>query len=109
MLVFQVVIVLDIPSTSCIPSLLASFKSAAYYRRFWSEDHTLLKKEDYTVRTVYHMCGDGVLENENYKAFMSGFSSDTNVCALFFICRRRGLTQPSFSTSSLQGTIVQIQ
>ena len=108
-LVLQVVIVLDIPSTLCIPSLLSSFKSSAYYRKFWSEDHSLLKKEDYTVRTVYHMCGDGVLENEDYKAFMNGFSSDTNVCELFFAFWRQGLTQRLFSTSSLQGTIVQTQ
>jgi ribonuclease Z len=75
------VIVLDIPSASCIPSLLSSFKSSAYYRRFWSEDHALLKTKDYSVRTVYHMCGDGVLEDEDYKAFMNGFSSDSHVCA----------------------------
>ena len=81
-------IVLDVPSASCIPSLLSSFKSSAYYRRFWSEDHALLKKGDYTVRTVYHMCGDGVLENEDYKAFMNGFSSDTHVCASFMFWKR---------------------
>ena len=55
------------------------------------------------------MCGDGVLENEDYKAFMNGFSSDTHVCAIFSTFWRQRLRQSSFSTSFLHETTVQTQ
>ncbi|KAF8159401.1 hypothetical protein B0H34DRAFT_703302 [Crassisporium funariophilum] len=72
-----VVIVLDTPSISHIPSLVSSFKGSGFYAKFWSEDTASLGHE-YIVRAVYHICGDGVLENEGYKTFMNGFSPDVH-------------------------------
>lgn len=33
----------------------------------------------YNVHVVYHLLGDGVLEDERYKAFMNGFADGAHV------------------------------
>lgn len=38
-----------------------------------------VESSDYVVRVIFHMCGDGVLEDERYKAFMRGFGPDVRV------------------------------
>ncbi|KDR80789.1 hypothetical protein GALMADRAFT_153220 [Galerina marginata CBS 339.88] len=70
-----VIVILDVPSVAHIPALVASFRDSEFYRKFWSEDPSYFNSPDpeYTLRLAYHMCGEGVLENESYKAFMNGF------------------------------------
>ena len=34
-------------------------------------------RKDYAVHVIYHLLGPNVLEDERYKAFMNGFSDDT--------------------------------
>lgn len=69
-------LILDIPTPLHIPSLLSSFQNP-FYARFHSQ-----KPEDvqeYSVGTVFHICGKNVLEDERYIAFMNGFVSTVNV------------------------------
>jgi ribonuclease Z len=71
-------LVIDCPSPSHIPSLVASF-SEGFYSKFHSA-----REEDtaqYSVRSVFHICGEGVLEDERYKEFMRGFRDDAHVCS----------------------------
>jgi ribonuclease Z len=35
------------------------------------------RQKDYAVHVIYHLLGPNVLEDERYKAFMNGFSDDT--------------------------------
>ncbi|KAG7445158.1 uncharacterized protein BT62DRAFT_951536 [Guyanagaster necrorhizus] len=70
----QVVIILDIPSVSHIPSLIASFTDSPFYAKFRS--HSTEDMADYKIRTVFHICGKGVLEDERYTAFMNAFDPD---------------------------------
>ncbi|KAK0202420.1 beta-lactamase-like protein [Desarmillaria ectypa] len=67
----QVVIILEVPSASHIPSLVASFADSPFYAKFRS--HRPEDMADYKIRTVFHICGEGVLEDERYTAFMNGF------------------------------------
>ncbi|KAJ7460807.1 hypothetical protein FB451DRAFT_1270389 [Mycena latifolia] len=66
-----VILILDVPSPSYIPSLLESFARSPFYSKIWS------KNSKYTVRAVYHLCGKGVLEDKRYVEFMNGFKADT--------------------------------
>ncbi|KAJ7272678.1 hypothetical protein B0H12DRAFT_1043818 [Mycena haematopus] len=66
-----VLIVLDVPSAAYIPSLISSFEQSPFYAKFRST-----RPEDlaaFVVRTVFHLCGDGVLEDARYIEFMNGF------------------------------------
>ncbi|RDB18569.1 Ribonuclease Z, mitochondrial [Hypsizygus marmoreus] len=65
------VVILDIPTTAHISALISSFGESPFYKRFRSEDPEDLK--EYAVRSVFHICGKGVLEDERYVAFMNGF------------------------------------
>ncbi|KAJ6581025.1 hypothetical protein B0H19DRAFT_1060707 [Mycena capillaripes] len=67
-----VVIILDVPSPSYIPSLLDSFNRSQFYSKIQSES------SEYTVRSIFHLCGEGVLEDERYVGFMNKFPADTN-------------------------------
>jgi len=39
--------------------------------------------EEHIVRIVHHLLGDGVLEDERYKTFMTGFGSQAHVSRTF--------------------------
>ncbi|KAM6497244.1 hypothetical protein JOM56_007717 [Amanita muscaria] len=68
-----VILILDIPSPMYIPSLLSSF-SDPFFAKFKSrcpED-----KKDHVMRAVFHILGDGVLEDERYVQFMNSFEDD---------------------------------
>ncbi|KAK0501702.1 hypothetical protein EDD18DRAFT_1431713 [Armillaria luteobubalina] len=67
----QVVIILEVPSVSHIPSLVASFTDSPFYAKFRS--HRAEDMDEYKIRTVFHICGKGVFEDERYTAFMNGF------------------------------------
>ena len=69
--------VLDIPTKAHIPSLLSAFDTSPFYAQFRST-----RPEDlaaYVVRSVFHICGDGVLEDDRYIAFMNGFAPSAHV------------------------------
>lgn len=67
-----VVVILDVPSPSYIPSLINSFTRSPLYSKIWS------RTPEYTVSSVFHLCGEGVLEDERYIEFMNGFPADTH-------------------------------
>ncbi|KAK7062530.1 hypothetical protein VNI00_000018 [Paramarasmius palmivorus] len=72
----SVVIILDIPTPAHIASAIRPFTESSFYKKFRTNDEEHLK--EYTVRTVYHILGDGVLEDPRYKEFMRGFWDDAN-------------------------------
>lgn len=72
-----VVIILDVPMIEMIPSVIHSFDSA--YKPFRSIDPSDMEK--HTVRVVYHLLGEGVLQDERYIDFMKGFPATTEVIA----------------------------
>ncbi|KAI0746847.1 beta-lactamase-like protein [Daedaleopsis nitida] len=72
----QAIIILDVPTRAHIPALMASFTESPFFSSYRSKDDATRKL--HPVHAVYHMCGDGVLEDEQYKAFMNGFSNDTH-------------------------------
>ena len=68
--------ILDVPSQAHIPDLTSSFDSP-FYSTFRSKDAEDLKK--YNVHIIYHLLGDGVLEDPRYLEFMNGFPDHTHV------------------------------
>lgn len=69
---------LDVPSPAHIPSLVESFAGHPFYSKFCSKRETADRSEP-MVHVVIHLCGKGVLEDEQYKAFMRVFPEDTHV------------------------------
>ncbi|KAF8639102.1 hypothetical protein AX17_001745 [Amanita inopinata Kibby_2008] len=65
-----VILILDVPSTAYIPSLLSSFDDP-FFAKFKSRspEHT----KEHVVRSVFHILGEGVLEDERYIQFMRSF------------------------------------
>ncbi|KAF8166657.1 hypothetical protein K438DRAFT_1984198 [Mycena galopus ATCC 62051] len=68
----SVVIILDVPSTSYIRPLLDTFARSSFYREFHSQN------PKYTIQSIFHICGKGVLEDRRYIEFMNKFSPYTN-------------------------------
>ncbi|PFH48651.1 hypothetical protein AMATHDRAFT_64951 [Amanita thiersii Skay4041] len=66
----KVILVLDVPSPSYIPSVISTFETP-FYAKFRSRSPEY--KEKHIVRTVYHILGEGVLEDERYIQFMRSF------------------------------------
>ena len=50
------------------------------------EDNTS-SSDDVELRAIYHLCGDGVLEDEAYKTFMNAFCPDVHVCLALLYSR----------------------
>ena len=75
----QAVLILDTPSREHIQSLASSFTDGSFFARFRSKQDKEVK--DFPVCVVFHLCGDGVLEDDRYKSFMSGFGLDVHVCS----------------------------
>lgn len=75
--IVKLIIILDIPTPSHIASLVDSFERSSFYRKLRSNHPDDLA--EVSVRSVFHICGEGVLEDERYGAFMRGFSSETEV------------------------------
>ncbi|KAI0264706.1 hypothetical protein BC834DRAFT_882205 [Gloeopeniophorella convolvens] len=70
----KIVMVLDVPSPSHIDSLTSAFDTPAYSSfRVKKVD----EQKDQVVHIIHHILGPGVLEDERYKLFMNGFSSET--------------------------------
>ncbi|EIW77124.1 hypothetical protein CONPUDRAFT_139171 [Coniophora puteana RWD-64-598 SS2] len=89
-----IVLLLDVPSIDYIPDLLESFTSGPFAKyRSVEGNH-----DDHVVRTVFHSCGDGVLENEEYKSFIRGFSPDVH----HLVASREHCADPiSFTSAAL--------
>ncbi|KAJ7614656.1 hypothetical protein DFH06DRAFT_129359, partial [Mycena polygramma] len=68
----SVMIILDIPSPSYIPSLLDSFTRSQFYSQMQSEN------PEYSIPSIFHLCGEGVLEDPRYVGFMNKFPSHTH-------------------------------
>ncbi|KAJ6474675.1 hypothetical protein C8R47DRAFT_986738, partial [Mycena vitilis] len=68
----SVMIILDIPSPSYIPSLLDSFTRSQFYSQMQSET------PEYSIPSIFHLCGEGVLEDPRYVEFMNRFPSYTH-------------------------------
>lgn len=73
----KVALVLDIPTPHHVPSLISSFEDHPFYAQFRSQKAEDIKQ--YSVRTVFHICGKDVLEDTRYIAFMNGFLSTVHV------------------------------
>ena len=69
---------LDVPSPAHIGPLISSFKNSGFYRTFMKDDNLSLS-DDVKLRAIYHLCGDLVLEDDRYKAFMNAFCPDVHV------------------------------
>ncbi|KAL7284142.1 hypothetical protein ACG7TL_001423 [Trametes sanguinea] len=72
----QSVLIVDVPTPAHIPSLMASFTESPFFSQYRSK--TEASRKEHPVHAVFHLCGDGVLEDERYKEFMNGFSDDTH-------------------------------
>jgi ribonuclease Z len=67
------VMVFDVPSSEYVPALIQTFKS--------EKDSLIAKlrsRSDVQVKSVFHMLGDGVLEDPRYTAFMKEFSDEVH-------------------------------
>lgn len=53
---------------------MTSFTVTPLYRQLRSKDSS-----EYIVSTIFHMCGEDVLEDPRYKEFMHGFADSVNV------------------------------
>ncbi|KAF9269308.1 hypothetical protein L218DRAFT_969838 [Marasmius fiardii PR-910] len=71
-----VILILDVPTPAHIPSATQPFVDSRFFKRFRSNADGDLA--DYAVRSVFHICGEGVLEDERYKSFMRGFWKGTH-------------------------------
>ncbi|KAI0330270.1 hypothetical protein GY45DRAFT_1354004 [Cubamyces sp. BRFM 1775] len=72
----QSVIILDVPTPAHIPSLVASFTESPFFSRYRTKSEA--ERAKHPVHAVFHLCGEGVLEDERYKEFMNGFSDETH-------------------------------
>lgn len=70
-------LIVDVPSPAYIPSLIASFTESSFFSKYRSR--TVEGRKEHPTHVVFHLCGEGVLEDERYKAFMNGFSDETHV------------------------------
>ena len=76
---FKSILILDVPTTAYVPSLIASFADSPFFSPYRSKDEAT--RRQHPLFAVYHLCGPGVIEDERYKSFMSGFSDETYVSA----------------------------
>lgn len=76
-----VVIILDVPRPTFIPSVVNAFNNE--YQPFRSRDP--YHREKYAVKVVYHLLGPGVIEDFRYTNFMKGFAGTTRVLFRIFL------------------------
>ncbi|KAG2355809.1 hypothetical protein BDR07DRAFT_1425171 [Suillus spraguei] len=67
-----VVLILDVPSTAHISSLVKGFESGAF-SKYWGKG-----PKDHALRVIFHLCGNDVFEDERYKAFMKMFEDNVH-------------------------------
>ncbi|KAJ3858973.1 hypothetical protein EV359DRAFT_51550 [Lentinula novae-zelandiae] len=69
-------LILDIPTPEYIPSLLDAFREGSAYAQ--CQQSTQIETQ-FTLHTIIHLIGDGVLEDPRYRAFMAGFERPHHV------------------------------
>ncbi|KAJ6485715.1 hypothetical protein C8R45DRAFT_1214436 [Mycena sanguinolenta] len=69
----RVLMILDVPSTAHISSLLKSFSRSPFFRKIRS------RRPKYAVHSMFHLCGKGVLESKGYKNFMNKFPTTNHI------------------------------
>lgn len=74
---YQVALILDIPTRGHITPLITSFEESPTFVRFLSPTEKDI--DECSVRVVFHICGDDVLEDERYISFMNRFGPDVQV------------------------------
>lgn len=94
--------IFDVPTPFHIDSLVDTFERSSFYRKFRSNHPDNLAEA--SVRAVFHICGEGVLEDERYCTFMQGFPSQTEVEYLIIF---RTFSDHSASISSALASIRQ--
>jgi ribonuclease Z len=73
-------LVIDTPTRAHLPPLIDAFSSSAFLRQFQKgESDSGQVESEYVLRTVFHLCGDSVLEDPRYIDFMNNFEPDTYV------------------------------
>ena len=83
----QVTVIIDIPTPAHIASIVSSFDNIPFYKKYRSDTSGL----HHHTRSVFHLLGEGVLEDERYVQWMTGwddvqvglsvhFSSRVDVC-----------------------------
>ncbi|KIK63188.1 hypothetical protein GYMLUDRAFT_197664 [Collybiopsis luxurians FD-317 M1] len=79
-------LILDIPSPDYIPSILAAFDTEGSTWARWTKyskveviPEKLPEEEEFLLHTVFHILGEGVLEDERYQSFMSNFRSESEI------------------------------
>lgn len=72
---------MDVPSPGHIPSATAAFEKSPFYQQFRSKSC-----EEYTVHAIFHICGEGVLEDARYKDFLGGFADSVHVRVQLSYC-----------------------
>ncbi|KAH9852566.1 hypothetical protein C2E23DRAFT_826150 [Lenzites betulinus] len=72
----QSVLILDVPSPAYIPSLVTSFTESPFFAKYRSRKES--ERKEHPIHAVFHLCGEGVLEDPRYKTFMNGFFDETH-------------------------------
>ena len=57
--------------------MLSGFANSKYFSKYlWKE---VKDSKQHKVGAIFHLCGDGVLEDERYKKFMVDFGPEVQV------------------------------
>lgn len=93
--------ILDVPSPNHIPSLVSAFEGSSFYSRFLGVDHA----EDHNVHSIFHLCGEGVLEDSRYKSLLAKFAPSVHVNVQYFF-RAQTISRPPSARHSLSRACV---
>ncbi|KAK1230906.1 hypothetical protein PQX77_005984 [Marasmius sp. AFHP31] len=93
------ILILDVPTPAHIASVTEPFDDSSFFKRFRSS--AVEDTSEYTVRSVFHLCGHGVLEDGRYKAFMNGFSENVH----HIVASREHSPDPVTFTSAAYGQL----
>ncbi|KAG8216533.1 hypothetical protein J3R82DRAFT_6675 [Butyriboletus roseoflavus] len=89
-----VVLVFDTPTSAHIPALLSSFVDSGHFAKYlWKHAED---SKQHKVRVIFHLCGDGVLEDQRYKTFMDDFGPEVH----HIVASRKYLPNPMTFTSA---------
>lgn len=94
------VLILDVPSPEHVPALFETFRGQNGYAKWtgWKEagedamgetnaeavKNETEPQEDFVLRTVIHLCGEGVWESKRYREFIAGFGEWEDIHVSFF-------------------------
>jgi ribonuclease Z len=76
----KAILILDTPDASYIPGLVTMFREWTWLRNFGKVQDNMATNPEVQVHSVFHMCGDGVVDDLRYKEFMGSLGGqDTHV------------------------------